>query len=75
MLPWDAEKFNCEMCQIFTRNRQRKADGLVGTSQHRQLGIGELLNQPIDDFNGINLVEIISEDGGDDDLIVSKITL
>lgn len=34
-----------------------------------------LLNQPIDDLNGINLLEIISEDGSNDDLIVSKIAL
>ena len=34
-----------------------------------------LFDQPIDDFNGLNFIEIISEDGGDNDLIVSKITL
>ena len=34
-----------------------------------------LFDQPIDDFNGLNFIEIISEDGGDNDLIVSKIIL
>ena len=34
-----------------------------------------LFDQPIDYFNGINFIEIVSEDRSDDDLIVSKITL
>ena len=43
-------------------------------SQHCQPYMGESLYQPIDDFNGLNFIEIISEDGGDNNLIVSKIT-
>lgn len=64
-------------CVKFTTavGKEKLTDWHKANSHTASFGIEALLDQPIDDFNGINLIEIVSEDGGNDNLIVSKISL